>query len=514
MSKLKCLLFCFTSTILLWQCANMVQPTGGPKDNTPPLVLSSTPSQGETNVSQRLIEIHFDEFFVLKNLQSELLISPPLDSKPIISQKGKSLFIELEEDLKENSTYTFNFGKGIADFHEGNVLKDFALVFSTGSELDSLSVQGNVFSCPHEKLPEEVLVAIYQKESLKNDSTIYLQKPDYFGTVNEQGYFHIEHIRAGTFELIAFEDVNANYSYDGASEQIAFHQELINTSDSTSYELWLFKEEDELKLLESKDYGRLHWAYNKEIDSVKILSDFRFDYLSKVENDSLFVWPISLAKDSLYVWSEIEQRRDSILVKVDSLRKQEIKMLPPEKYLKASDELIIQFSAPILSVDTALINIITDSTQIEFDLNHTDFELLFEFEHKGARQLNITLNKGAVQGLYQNENDSISLSVYTKSETALASLLINLNIDKENYFIELLKSETVIDRLTAGEELIFKELLPSKYQLRLTVDSNKDGKWTPGNYFEGIPAEKVYYFAEELNLRANWELEVDFLMLN
>ena len=492
----------------------MVRPTGGPKDKMPPLVLNSTPRQGATNVSPSSIEIHFDEFFVMKNLQSELLISPPLDSKPKISQKGKSLFIELEEKLKENSTYTFNFGKGIADFHEGNVLKDFALVFSTGPELDSLSVEGNVFSSPNKKLPEEVLVAIYQKDSLKNDSTIYLQKPDYFGTVNEQGYFHIEHIRAGTFELIAFEDVNANYSYDGASEQIAFHQELINISDSTAIELWLFKEEDKLKLLESKDNGRLHWAYNKEIDSVKILSDSRFDYLSKVENDSLFVWPISLAKDSLYVWAEIEQRRDSILVKVDTLRKQEIKMLPQEKYLKASEELIIQFSAPILSVDTSLINIISDSTQVEFDLSHTDFELLFEFEHKGTRQFNITLNKGSVQGLYESENDSVGLSIYTKTEAALASLIINLNIEEDAYFIDLLKGETVIDRLRAGEELIFKELLPSKYQLRLTLDSNKDGKWTPGNYFEGIPAEKVFYYAEELNLRANWELEVDFLMTN
>jgi hypothetical protein len=492
----------------------MVRPTGGPKDKMPPLVLNSTPTQGATNVSPSLIEIHFDEFFVLKNLASELLISPPLDSKPKISQKGKSLFIELEEKLKENSTYTFNFGKGIADFHEGNVLKNFSLVFSTGPVLDSLSVEGNVFSCPNKKLPEEVLVAIYQTDSLKNDSTIYLQKPDYFGTVNEQGHFHIEHIRAGAFELIAFEDVNANYSYDGASEQIAFHQELINVSDSIAIDLWLFKEEDELKLLESKDNGRLHWAYNKEIDSVEILSDTLFDYLSKVENDSLFVWPISLAKDSLYVWTEIEQRRDSILVKVDTLRKLEIKTLPQEKYLKASEELIIQFSAPILYVDTSLINIISDSTEVEFDLNHTDFELLFEFKHKGTQQFNITLDKGAVQGIYENENDSTVLSIYTKSETALASLLVNLNIDKENYFIELLKSETVIDRLTAGEELIFKELLPSKYQLRLTLDSNKDGKWTPGNYFEGIPAEKVFYYAEELTLRANWELEVDFLMTN
>lgn len=293
MSKLKYLLFFFTTTILLWQCASIQSPSGGAKDLTPPEVMSSSPEQGKTNVTPSRIEIHFDEFFKLNDLQNELLISPPLNESPIISQKGKSLYIELNENLNPNSTYTFNFGKGIADYHEGNVLKDYSLVFSTGNELDSLTLSGKLQTCPLKTLPEEVIIGIYQKDSLRRDSTIYQQKPDYFTLAEENGAFQIKHIRSGTFELIAFEDLNANYQYDGATEQIAFYDSLINIGDSTEFYLWLFQEKPELKLLESKanKNGRIHWAYNQTIDSVLINSDNDTKFVHTIKNDSLLVWP-------------------------------------------------------------------------------------------------------------------------------------------------------------------------------------------------------------------------------
>ena len=127
MSLLKYLFFLTISTILLWQCASMQSPSGGAKDTHAPAVLNSYPDYGATNVNPSRIEIHFDEFFKLRNLQSELLVSPPLNEAPLISQKDKSLFIELKEELNPNSTYTFNFGNGIVDYHEGNAPKRLLL---------------------------------------------------------------------------------------------------------------------------------------------------------------------------------------------------------------------------------------------------------------------------------------------------------------------------------------------------------------------------------------------------
>ena len=510
-SILKYLFFSVISCCFLCQCATMQSPTGGEKDVFAPIVLSTKPIQGATNVNPTSIEIQFDEYFKLKNLQSELLISPPIETKPIIYQKGKSLFITLLDSLNENSTYTFNFGKGIADYHEGNVLKDFALVFSTGNELDSLSLSGKLHSCPANNLPENIIVGIYQKDSLKKDSTIYLQKPAYFGLLNEYGEYKIEHVRAGNFELIAFEDVNANYRYDGATEQIAFCDSLVKLSDSTTVDLWLFEERKELKLLDvlAKESGRIHWVYNQNIDSFKIHSKPETEYFSKLKEDSILIWP-NYSVDSFYIWTEIDSRLDSVLVKTDTLKNKKLNLDLEHKFLKASTNLIIQADAPITGLDTSRIAILLDSIPLEYSVSYSDFELMFEFPHEGSKNYKIELNKGAVKSVYNNKNDSINLSFYTKSNSKLAGLNINVNSAYKNFYIELLKDNKVIGKCTSGEKLNFTKLVATKYQLRLVLDENQDGKWTPGNYSENKQPEKVFYYPEEINLRANWELEIDF----
>ena len=513
MATLKYLLFTVISTCFLWQCATMQSPSGGVKDINAPGILSIKPAQGATNVQTRTIEVQFDEYIKLNNLQGELLISPPLENKPLISQKGKNLFIEILEDLKEDNTYTFNFGNGIADFHEGNVLKDFTLVFSTGKELDSLAISGKLRTCLTNKTPENIIVGAYKSDSLKRDSIIYLQKPNYFGLVNEKGEYKIEHIKAGKYELIAFEDVNTNYLYDGAAEQIAFSDSLITISDRTKVDLWLFKEKDEIKLLDvsARDNGRIHWLYNQEIDSLKIHSSITTDFYSKTNRDSLFVWP-QYNVDSFYIWTEIDSRLDSILVKNDSLKTQELSLTLENKYLKAKTNLVFQSDAPIIAIDTTKIELFVDSVRVDYSIIYSDFNLELKFLHGGKNNYNLTLHKGAVLSTYSNQNDSTYFTFHTKHESALAGLDIKVNSIYKNFYIELLKDDKVIETLSSVEDLKFTNLLPSRYQVRMVIDRNLDGKWTPGNYFENKQPERVIYYDKEINLRANWELEIDWLV--
>ena len=243
-------------------------------------------------------------------------------------------------------------------------------------------------------------------------------------------------------------------------------------------------------------------------------SDSEIKFLHTIKQDSLLVWPLIYPTDSFYIYSEVATRLDAVLVKTDSLHKQKLNLSSNNQFLKESASYKIQSDAPILAIDTSRIHLISDSIPINYSVRFTDFELVFEFIHNENQTFNLTLSEGAVLSTYENYNDSISLSAYSKDESALAALKINILLATDDYFIELLKEEKVIDRIEAGEELIFKELLPSKYQLRLTLDSNKDGKWTAGDYFENSQAEKVIYYKEKLKLRANWELEIDFNLID
>ena len=126
-----------------YACAQVVAPTGGEKDTTPPKLIEADPPMYSTNVSASKLILKFDEYVQLKNVSSELIVSPPMLEAPEISLRNKSVYIEIQDSLRPNTTYSFDFGKGIADITEGNA-EPIQYVFSTGEVLDSLSLNGNV----------------------------------------------------------------------------------------------------------------------------------------------------------------------------------------------------------------------------------------------------------------------------------------------------------------------------------------------------------------------------------
>ncbi|OUS15582.1 hypothetical protein A9Q93_06490, partial [Nonlabens dokdonensis] len=105
----------------LIQCAKRGSPTGGPVDEEPPVILRIFPDNYTRNFKKQIIEIEFDEFVKLNDLQKQLVISPPLKSRPIISPQGspsKKITIEITDTLQDNTTYVLNFGESIVDNNE------------------------------------------------------------------------------------------------------------------------------------------------------------------------------------------------------------------------------------------------------------------------------------------------------------------------------------------------------------------------------------------------------------
>lgn len=217
----------YYGALFLWftGCAKVGSPSGGPKDETPPKVAESIPENKAVNVKTDRIEITFDEFIALKNLNDELVISPPLKSRPFTRIRNKTLVIDLNNDLKENITYTLNFGNAIADNNEGNLLPDFDFAFSTGNKIDSLSVIGKAINAyNHKAEKEKVYIMLYEN---LNDSAPYIELPTYITKASAEGRFAINNIKADTFRLFALKDANNNLKYDLNSEMIAFSDSLI-----------------------------------------------------------------------------------------------------------------------------------------------------------------------------------------------------------------------------------------------------------------------------------------------
>jgi hypothetical protein len=224
------ILVAFFLLLLLVTCAKIGSPTGGPKDVTPPFIEKSKPLNRSIGYKGKKIEITFDEFIRSEAISQEMIVSPPMEERPEIRMRGKTLVIEWQEELHDSTTYTFSFGESIKDLNEGNVLRNFEFVFSTGDHLDSLGVLGTVLQAfnlqPHE---EKIFLMLYSNLS---DSAPLLEIPEYVGRADEKGNFLINNVRKAKYRLFALQDLNRNYKYDVPEEFIGFLDSAIYLSPS------------------------------------------------------------------------------------------------------------------------------------------------------------------------------------------------------------------------------------------------------------------------------------------
>lgn len=219
-------------SLIFQQCANVGPLGGGPKDEDPPKFIGSEPQKYSRNIKPKKVIMQFDEFLVLKNLNDNLIISPPLNEDPDVKLRGKKVQIKNHKNVifEDNTTYTYYFDDAIVDLHEENPVKNFEFVFSTGASLDSLSVRGQVLYA-NNLLPEEnVYVSLYKpgmNDTIPLDSLPYFVRPYYVSKSNELGEYQINNVRYGKYLIFSLQDLNGNYYFDLPSENISFLDSLV-----------------------------------------------------------------------------------------------------------------------------------------------------------------------------------------------------------------------------------------------------------------------------------------------
>ena len=205
-------------------CARMGSPVGGPKDEEHPLIVKSNPPFNTINFDSKEIDITFNEFIELKDLNNNLIISPPVEKKPMIREKGKVLNIKFEEEFEDSTTYNIYFGNSVQDYNEGNPIENFQYVLSTGSFIDSLSIEGKIISAFTLNPEEGVFVMLYTEY---DDSLPLKQIPRYLSKTNKEGLFRINNIAHNKYKLFCVRDFNRNYLFDLPNEEIAFIDTLV-----------------------------------------------------------------------------------------------------------------------------------------------------------------------------------------------------------------------------------------------------------------------------------------------
>lgn len=210
---------------ILFACANIGNPNGGPYDEEPPKFIGSKPTMNQLNFTGKKIEVLFDEYITIDNPSENVIITPPQKQTPVIQAIGKKVTVELKDTLKENTTYTIDFTSSIADNNEKNTLENFNFAFSTGDVLDTMQISGVLINAEDLEPMQKVMVGIHN-----NLTDTAFTKTSFLRTskTDERGRFVIHNIAPGSYHVFALEDKNRNYAYDkNNDEAFAFHDSIV-----------------------------------------------------------------------------------------------------------------------------------------------------------------------------------------------------------------------------------------------------------------------------------------------
>ncbi len=498
------------------------------------MVLANPPYES-VHFKSKKIKISFDEFITLRDINKQLVISPPLKYPPVISPLGtasKTITIKLLDTLKENTTYTFNFGNSIKDNNEGNELKNFKYVFSTGDFIDSLKTSGSVKDAFQKKFDENISVLLYKIDATYNDSIIYKQKPNYVSSTLDSTLFNFSNIQNGKYLLIALKDASSNYIFNPKEDKIGFYNKVVELpKDSViTTPISLFKEINPFRFIRPKQVnkGKIIFGFegNHNGANIELLSQVDASFKSSIkkepQKDTLNYWYSTITNDSLVFKLSHKKYIDTVTV---FLRKKLIDSLKVNSNINSNfhlrDTITLTTNNPVTKIDASKIVFIDkDSVNVPFTniTNNKNNQIQFLFDKKHKNNYRLTLLPEALIDIFETKNDTLNYNFKTLEPEDYGSISLNLVKDNDaQVIIELLseKDQKLVQRIiTTTNKVSFKLLPAGKYLVRAILDTNKNNKWDTGNFLKRIQPEKVRYFPAIFNIRSNWHLPEESFTIN
>ncbi len=432
-------------------CAQVGSPTGGPKDSIAPRLVSASPPLNSTNFKGNKITLNFNEYVEIKEAQTNVMISPFPKKNPLVDHKLRTVTVKLKDSLLPNTTYSINFGNAIVDINEGNPLKDFTYVFSTGNQIDSFMLLGKILIAESGN-PDSTLIALLYRNA--DDSAVQKRKPDYITRLTGDGSFAFINLPAGNFKVYALKDGDGGKTYNSKKELFAFADAAVTVSEKT-----------EAVVLYAS-------ALEKENRNV---------VTGKTGNNKKLVFTLPLGSQS-----------KELLTPFDISFNNPLKVFEPAKLiLKDSNNNPVP--AAVWTIDSS-------RTKITLSNNWQE-----------GMEYRLIMDPAAVAdsaGNYLAKTDTIRFT--TKQQSDYGNVVLRFsNIDLgKNPVLQFVQNEEVkySNALTAAE-WNNKFILPGDYDIRILFDANKNGKWDPGDYSKKLQPEKVITLTQKLSVRANWDNE-------
>jgi uncharacterized protein (DUF2141 family) len=522
----------FLFAIILYGCAKFVPPTGGDRDITPPKLIKSTPVDKQLNFKERQIRLLFDELVDSKNLKQELIITPEQKGRYKVRNRGEEVELEFEEGFEENTTYTLSFGAGIKDINEQNKADNLKLVFSTGSELDSLKVGGSVTNL---FTKEGVLGATIGLYKMSSPDTLPLinRKPDYFIKSDSSGNFQLENLKSDNYRILSFTDKNGNQKFDNKKEMFGFIQDTIKLNENKAglslelfpydtippkYKRFIQKEKTYALKFDESLY-KVEVGFEEKSDSIPYIiieDEVRFFKMGTPKDSvmiSLILSDSLLNNDTLkhtITFREEDQRskQSNEILKISVTPTNSSSTTQNEPYIFSFDYPLIQIDSNKISVSDDTLNTVRYKARfVDSSKTRVEVSLL----ERITKSVVLKADKGAFINILSDSSTAFTLKnpLLNKSELGLIAGNIEIRDSVQaQYIIQLLNAtNNKIERVLISQDgkFTFENIRPEEYTLQAIVDSNSNGVWDTANFGKGTPPERVINLKEPIRVKANFE---------
>ncbi|HRQ49639.1 MAG TPA: Ig-like domain-containing domain, partial [Agriterribacter sp.] len=441
--------------------AQIIPPTGGPRDSLPPVMLGAVPKDSTLHFTGNKIVLTFDEYVQLDRPEAQLIVSPVPKVSPLIEAKLKEVTIRIKDTLEENTTYSINFGRSLKDINEGNPAPQFTYIFSTGSYIDSSALSGKVVIAETGR-PDSTLIVMLHRNF--EDSAVSKEKPRYFTRLDSAGRFTFNNIAPGRYNIFALKDQGGQKMYMRNSDLFAFYDSVLTVGDSNIHPvLYAFAEEPE----EQRPGGARAGVTAKAAPAKK---EKKLSYSTSLEN-----------------------KQQDLL-----------------------GNLTLTFNEPLQSFDSTKLRF-TDTLfqpvsgyHIEADSVNRSFTLSYPW--KEEQDFLLIMEKEAAKdsaGTELEKADTIRFK--TKKNSDYGRLRIRLqNLDTAQHIVLVFYRADKIEKSQplTGKDVNFTLFRPGDYDIRILYDANGNGKWDTGSYWKQLQPEKIVSDGKKYTVRPNWDNEI------
>jgi hypothetical protein len=444
-------------------CANIIPPSGGPRDSLPPKLLKSSPPDSTRNFTGNRITMTFDEFIDVQNPRESMIVSPVYKIFPDVTFKLNTLSIKLKDTLEPNTTYTLNFGNSLKDFNEGNVLKNFTYIFSTGNNFDSLGLRGKVILAEDGKIDSTLIVVLYRNSA---DTAVIKERPRYMTRQDGKGNFVFKNLPAGTFYLYAYKDGGGSLRFTDTTQLFAFaDQPVVTDQENEPFTLYAFATKKAAPVTAPSGIGirkTLGSGSDKRLRFQPNITDNKMDLLS----------PLTLT-----------------------------------------------FEVPLRSFDSTKVSFCSDSSftpinNFFFREDSTGKKLELNYPWKENTLYHLVLDKEFAEdttGKKLLRTDTVTFTTKKIQDYGKLSIRFrNLDLTKNPVLIfvqnDMIKGSYPLNSPDFSQDLF----LPGDYDLRMLEDANKNGKWDPGEFFgKHLQPEIVRPVSRRITVKPDYDNEFE-----